>query len=119
MKQYNIKCLEFALNIITRMNTNSFQVKSSAIKIVSALFSIYSSIKNYDFILIAIFPLTVFCFLDSYYLHQEQKFREIYNEIIKGQEIKLKPLEMRLNLFNKGKFSFLIYSFQRQFYYRI
>lgn len=49
----NEKHLEFIQNIITRMNTNSFQIKGWAVTIVYALLAIYASSKNEYFILAA------------------------------------------------------------------
>lgn len=106
MKEEQIKHLEFIQNIITRMNTNSFQIKGLAIMIVSALLAIYASEKNANFILISIFPLVLFWFLDAYYLTQERKFRGLYNDLINNNKKELKPFEMRPDLYKKGKFSF-------------
>lgn len=106
MKEEEIKHLEFIQNIITRMNTNSFQIKGMAVTIVSALLAIYASEKNPDFILITIFPLILFWFLDSYYLTQERKFRGVCNDLLKDNPNNLKPFEMRPDLYKGGKYSF-------------
>ena len=106
MKEEEIKHLEFIQNIITRMNTNSFQIKGMAIAIVSALLAVYASEKNPDFLLVTIFPLILFWFLDSYYLTQERKFRGVYNDLLKGNPNNLKPFEMRPDLYKGGKYSF-------------
>lgn len=106
MKEKKIKHLEFIQNIITRMNTNSFQVKGMAITIVSALLAIYASEKKPDFLIISIFPIFLFWFLDAYYLTQERKFRGLYNDLLKDNIHNLKPFEMRPDLYKKGKYSF-------------
>lgn len=106
MKEENIKHLEFIQNIITRMNTNSFQIKGMAVAIVSALLAIFASEKNPDFILITIFPLMLFWFLDAYYLTQERKFRGLYNDLLKKNEHNLNVFEMRPDLYSGGKYSF-------------
>jgi len=106
MKDEVIKHLEFIQNIITRMNTNSFQIKGLSVSIVSILLTFYVSEKNTEFIFISIFPLILFWFLDTYYLTQERKLRELYNQLIKGNNAELKPFEIRLDLFKKGRFSF-------------
>lgn len=113
MKEQEIKHLEFIQNIITRMNTNSFQIKGMAIAIVSALLAVYVSEKNPDFILISIFPLILFWFLDRYYLTQERKFRGLYNDLLKDNPNKLKPFEMRPDLYKVGKYSFLAVFFSK------
>lgn len=80
----NEKHLELIQAVITRMNSNSFQLKGWAITIVSALLAIYASSSNVNFIFLAIFPTILFWFLDSYYLQQERKFRRLYNDVISG-----------------------------------
>lgn len=108
MKEENLKHLEFIQNVITRMNSNSFQIKGWAITIVSALLAIYASTKNNYFIIVGVFPILIFWFLDSYYLMQERKFRGLYNDVAgisdEPQEIKL--FEMRPDLYTGNKYSF-------------
>lgn len=106
MKEEEIKHLEFIQNIITRMNANSFQIKGMAITIVSALLAIYASEKNPDFILVTIFPLLLFWFLNAYYLTLERKFRGLYNDLLKENTNQLKPFEMRPDLYKGGEYSF-------------
>ncbi len=108
MTEEKIKHLEFIQNIITRMNTNSFQIKGWTITIVSALLAIYASTKNCYFVLSAIFPSVIFWFLDSYYLTQERKFRGIYNDVagISENPKQTKMFEMRPDLYTGGDFSY-------------
>ncbi len=106
MKEEAIKHLEFIQNIITRMNTNSFQLKRMFVIIISALLAVYASEKNPDFILITILPLILFWFLDSYYLQQERKFRGLYNDLLNGNPHNVKPFEMKPNLYKRGRYSF-------------
>jgi len=116
MKEVEIKHLEFIQNRITRMNTNSFQIKGMTITIVSALLAIYASGKNPDFIIITIFPLILFWFLDTYYLTQERKFRGLYNDLVKENTNSLKPFEMRSDLYKGGKYSFWSVFFSKTIY---
>lgn len=83
MTQERIKFLEFIQNTIIRMNTNSAQIKTLCIAIISALFAVYSANQNKQIILIVFMPLCLCCLLDMYYLWQERKFRDLYNEVIK------------------------------------
>ncbi len=106
MREDEIKHLEFIQNIITRMNTNSFQIKGMTVTIVSALLAVYASVKEPTYILISIFPLILFWFLDAYYLTQERKFRGLYNDLLKGKKTELRTFEMRPDLYTKGKYSF-------------
>lgn len=61
MDENKIKHLEFLQNVIARLNSNSFQIKSWAITIVAALLALYvDSDSNTFYILIAIFPTILF-----------------------------------------------------------
>lgn len=83
MDSDRIKHLEFIQGVITRMGSNSFQMKGWMIAIVSALLAIYAADKqNHMYALVAILPTAVFWGLDSYYLWQERKFRKLYNDIL-------------------------------------
>ena len=108
MNQEEIKHLEFIQNVITRMNTNSFQIKSWSVTILAALLAVYASTKNELFILVSLVPTIVFWLLDAYYLMQERKFRGLYNDVsgVSDNPKSLKLFEMRPDLYTKGKFSF-------------
>lgn len=103
-----VKHLEFIQNVITRMNTNSFQIKEWAVTLVSALLAIFASTKNNFFILTALFPAIVFWFLDAYYLMQERKFRGLYNDVAKitAKSLVIAPFAMRPDLYTGGKYSY-------------
>jgi hypothetical protein len=102
-----IKHLEFIQNIITRMNTNSFQIKGMAITIVSALLAIYATTTNVMFIFLGIAPTLLFWFLDTYYLQQERKFRGVYNNVagIKN-DVEIKLFEMPIQKFKGEQYCF-------------
>ena len=108
MSGEQIKHLEFIQNVITRMNTNSFQIKGWTTTIVAALLAIYASTKNEYFVLVSLFPIIVFWFLDSYYLMQERKFRGLYNDVagVSEDPKTIKLFEMRPNLYIGGKYTF-------------
>lgn len=108
MTPENIKHLEFIQNVITRMNTNSFQIKGWSIVIVSALLAIYASTKNNYFFLAGVFPTFIFWFLDAYYLKQERKFRGLYNDVagVSEESKKIKLFEMRPDLYIEGKYTY-------------
>ncbi len=92
MTDEQLKHLEFIQNVITRMNTNSFQIKGWAVTLVSALLAIFASTKNDYFVLAAMFPAVVLWFLDSYYLMQERKFRGLYDDVA-GVSEQPKPIK--------------------------
>ena len=101
----NEKHLDFIQAIITRMNSNSFQLKGLAITIVSALLAIYASSSNLNYIFIAIFPTIVFWFLDTYYLQQERKFRGLYSDVVTGGIVP--EFCMPINNYKGGDYFFL------------
>ena len=105
MEPDKLKHLEFIQNVITRMNTNSFQIKGWAITIVSASLALYAATKNECFILVGVFPSLIFWFLDAYYLTQERKFRGLYNDVagVSEKPIDLKLFAMRPDLYTKEK----------------
>ena len=107
MNENKIKHLEFLQNIITRMNTNSFQIKTFTITIVSALLVFFASNKNEWFLIISAIPVLLFWFLDSYYLQQERKFRGIYDNVsgLKN-DVKIKNFEMPIHKFKGGQFCY-------------
>ena len=108
MSQPNIKHLEFVQSVITRMNTNSFQIKGWTITIVAALLAVFASTKNELFILVGLLPVSVFWFLDTYYLTQERKFLGLYNDIagVSENPKDIKEFEMRPDLYVGGKYSY-------------
>lgn len=77
-----VEHLKLIQGIITRMNTNSFQIKGWTITLVSALLALYANSGKVTYIFIALIPVLIFWFLDSYYLQQERKFRALYNDIV-------------------------------------
>ena len=109
-----IKHLEFIQNIITRMNHNSFQIKTFTITIVAALLAVYASNKNELFIAIGTMPVILFWFLDAYYLQQERKFRGIYGNVAGfKKEVDIKDFEMPIHKFTGGSFSYYRVLFSR------
>jgi len=115
MSDEKLKHLEFIQNVITRMNTNSFQIKGWSIVIVSALLAIYASTKDNYFFLVAVLPTLIFWFLDAYYLNQERKFRGLYNDIagVADKPKEIKPFAMRPDLYVGGKYSYWSAFFSR------
>jgi len=69
--------------VINRMASNSAGCKTWCITLVSAIAVIIADEPNSKHIWLAMVPVTLFVFLDSYYLGLEQRFRGLYNEFIK------------------------------------
>lgn len=108
MSAEKIKHLEFIQAVITRMNTNSFQIKGWTVTIVSAILALYASTHNHYFVLVAIFPTLIFWFLDAYYLWQERKFRGLHNDVAGLSKVpqNIGLFAMRLDLYTGGQYSY-------------
>ncbi len=108
MTDEKIKHLEFIQGVITRMNTNSFQMKGWMVAIVSALLAIYADKQNHYYALVAVLPTLIFWGLDAYYLQQERKFRGLYNDAagISENPKEIKLFAMPVNLYTGGKYSY-------------
>ena len=104
--------LKMIQTIITRMNTNSFQIKGWTITLISALLALYAnSENNIMYIGVAIIPTVVFWFLDSYYLKQEKKFRALYDDIIKnGYNSNIKEFSMPIEKYANDSIFKLMFS---------
>ena len=111
------KHLEFLQNNISRMNLCSFQMKGSAITIVSALIAIFVSTitescpGNKMYIFVSIAPTILFWLLDSLYLSKENKFIGMYNDVAgitdMDKRIELKDYEMPMKKYKGWKYSIL------------
>lgn len=75
------KHLDYLQAIITRMNANSFQIKSMVIVIISAMFALFAATPKVVFLFLSVFPSIFFWLLDAYYLQQERKFRAMYDDV--------------------------------------
>ncbi len=103
-----IKHLEFIQDAITRMNSNSFQMKSWMLVLVTALLGSFANTGNKNFVLLALLPTLIFWGLDTYYLQLERKFRGVYNDVtgISKEPKDIKLFAMPINLYEGGKYSF-------------
>ena len=103
-----IKHLELIQNVISRMNSNSFQIKIWSIIVVSILLAIYTATKNNYFFLVGIFPIVIFWLLDAYYLNQERKYRGLYNDVadVNDEPKEIKLFTMNTDLYVDGEYSY-------------
>jgi len=101
------KHLDYVQAVITRMNTNSFQLKNMAIVILTAMFAIFATAPKVLLLFLSVFPLFIFWLLDAYYLQQERKFRAMYNDIagLTNQYV-IKTYDMTLTNYNGNGCSF-------------
>jgi hypothetical protein len=75
--------LNILQSVISRMASNSASCKSWSITLVSAIIVVLLNNDKGGYVYIALMPLVVFLYLDSYYLAMEQGFRDRYNDFIK------------------------------------
>lgn len=85
--------LQFIQGVITRMNSNSTNMKGWMVAIVSAMLALYANSSNVLYIWIAIFPTLLFWFFDTYYLRLERQYRKLYNKVI-SNDSSLAPFDM-------------------------
>lgn len=85
--------LQFIQGVITRMNSNSTNMKGWMVAIVSAMLALYANSSNVLYIWIAIFPTLLFWLFDTYYLRLERQYRKLYNKVISNDST-LVPFEM-------------------------
>jgi hypothetical protein len=68
--------------IITRMANSSNECKKWCVTLVSAILVLISDKGQPNLIIIAIIPIIIFLFLDTYYLALERSFRGGYNVML-------------------------------------
>lgn len=85
MSDDKVKHLEFIQNIITRHNTNSFQVKVVSATLVSAIIALYGSdaASKIPISRLGFFIVCIFMWLDCFYLRQERLFRNLYENVLR------------------------------------
>ena len=108
MNPEKIKHLEFLQAIITRMNTNSFQIKTMCVTLVSASLGFAFTLKNMLLMLVHFMPIIIFWALDTYYLWQERKFRGVYEAVAGLDKIhNIAPFSMPIHKFTGEKYSYM------------
>jgi hypothetical protein len=81
MIEAKIKHLELVQAVINRLGGNSFVIKGWALTLVSVLFALAAKDVNVKVVYVSYVPITVFWFLDSFYLMKERKFRKLFDVI--------------------------------------
>lgn len=76
-----LKHLEFVQSVIDRMARNSFLLKGWSVTLVSAIFALALKEGSAAFVPIAFLPVSVFWFLDAYFLRQERMYRKLYDAV--------------------------------------
>lgn len=86
-----LKHLEFIQGVISRMNSNSFSIKTWMVTILAAFIALFANNPNEWYLLAAVVPTLIFWSLDAYYLKMERQYRKIYNDAISD---KVSPFNM-------------------------
>lgn len=81
----NEKHLEFLQDIISRLSNHSFLIKGWSVSLLTALYALATYQSNDSYIIITYYPLVIFWLLDSYYLHLERVFRDLYEKAINNE----------------------------------
>ncbi len=75
------KHLEMLQNVVNRMASNSFLLKSWSVVLVSALLALSAKDRRPLFAGVAYLPAVAFWLLDGFYLLQERLYREVYDRV--------------------------------------
>lgn len=75
--------LGFIQGITSRMASNAFAIKGWSISITAAIVAAGIALKSYLIIAVALIPIAIFIFLDSYFFLQEENYRKLYDAIRK------------------------------------
>lgn len=100
-----LKHLEFIQNTIIRMSTNSFIIKGWAITIITALFAFSAKESDTNYAYLVYFVTPFFWYLNGFFLLQERRFRELYNDVRKVDEDNI-DFSMDASIYTKGKCAF-------------
>lgn len=82
MQEQKMQYLQFIQDVITRHNTNSFQIKELTVTIIAAIFGVYAIKEISSLIIISVVTTFFLWLLDTQYLKQERQFRMLYNDAI-------------------------------------
>lgn len=107
MNEDQRKHLEFIQAAITRLSTNSMQLKAISITLTAGLLAVYSSTPKLFLIYLSAIQMIFFWALDAYYLQQERKFRGIYDDLVSTTAASnISVYHMPTNLYKTGRYHF-------------
>lgn len=84
--EYKCRHLEMIQEIIKRMAANSFTLKGWTVTIIAGILTLSANVISYSEIFLIGIPIILFWGLDSYYLMQEKRFRNLYDNVLKKKE---------------------------------
>jgi hypothetical protein len=93
-----VRYLEMIQSVTTRMATYSFSLKGWTVTLVAGILALSSKEADKTYLLIALLPILVFWFLDSYYLQLERTYRALFNYVRENSNAEIN-FEMRLSKF--------------------
>lgn len=77
-----LRHLDFIQLTITRMAANSFLLKAWTVTVVTALIALTAgAAKHSNYLYVAPLPAVAFWVLDGFYLHQERRYRALYDKV--------------------------------------
>ena len=79
--EQKIAHLTMIQGVISRMASNSFQLKGWSVVLVSALVALAAKDGTPSLVYVAYLPSLVFWLLDGYFLRQERLFRALYDRV--------------------------------------
>lgn len=89
MPEKKIKHIEMIEAIIERMAKNSFQLKGWSMTLIAVVGAISAQGSDKRFILLAFIPIIGFWVLDSFYLQQERKYKQLYKNVVTKDETQI------------------------------
>lgn len=91
------KHLELVSGTITRMAGSSAAAKGWSITLAGAAFGVAVVRDSWYLFFLGVVGLVVFCIVDGLYLHNERKFRDLYDAIVQNT---IEPLSMDTTQFD-------------------
>lgn len=79
------KHLELIQSVVDRQASASATAKGWSLTLASAAFGVAVVRDEWHLLLLGMFVMIWFSVLDMYYLHQERRFRDLYNAVVKGE----------------------------------
>lgn len=79
--------LTFLQSVITRMNSNSFDIKKWSLAIITAYMGAYATKDNLYWLIIGIIICVIFWMMDAYYLRMERQYRHLFEDVRKSEKI--------------------------------
>jgi len=77
-----LKHLDMMQGIINRMSVNSRSCKQWCVVLIAGIFALIAKQGSAEFAVLALFPLILFCFLDTYYLTLERSIVDANNTFL-------------------------------------